>query len=110
MYKPTSPFNLQMTLLKPQKTTVKGSSKKTYTRDMSFFGSFKTFGGTEKTTNGVLSVENTAVVECWYDPAITADCQIEVNGAPYEILGTPENIEMRNMFLRFKIRQIKGGA
>lgn len=73
---------------------------------------FKTFGGTETNNNGVLSVEDTAQVVCWYRPDITADCRIVLlsTGAAYEILGTPENIEQRNMFLKFKVRRIKGGA
>lgn len=110
MYKPSVPFNIPMALLIPKTVTVKASAKKTYAKDISFFGSFRTFGGTEKIDNGVLSVENTAVVECWYNPKIKSDCQVEIGGNIYEILGTPENIEMRNMYLKFKIRQVKGGA
>ena len=32
------------------------------------------------------------------------------NAKCYEILGTPENIEQRNMFLKFKVRRVKGGS
>jgi hypothetical protein len=32
------------------------------------------------------------------------------DGAVYDIIGEPENLEMRNMFLKFKIRRVKGGA
>ena len=73
---------------------------------------FKTFGGTEINNNGVLGVEDTAQVVCWYRPDIKAECRIVLlsTGDVYEILGTPENIEQRNMFLKFKVRRIKGGA
>jgi head-tail adaptor len=81
---------------------------------------FKSYGGTEKNDNGVLSIEDTAQVVCWYRPDIKSDCRLillsagfDDKGKPnaiYEILGEPENIEMRNMFLKFKVRRIKGGA
>lgn len=110
-YKPTTPFNIAAFLMIPQTETVKGVSKKTYIKaEKPFFCSFKTFGGTEREVNGVTVVENTAVIETWYDPTITADCQIEVNGLMYEILGTPENINMRQQYLKFKVRAIRGGA
>ena len=62
--------------------------------------------------NGLYSVENTAVIETWYRPDIKSDCRIGVpqTGEIYEILGQPENIEMRNQYLKIKVRQIKGGA
>ena len=105
------PFNVVLLLQTPKITTVKGSSKKSYIKAGEIYCSFRTFGGTETTTNGALTVENTAVVDTWYNPDITADCRvITADGGTYEILGTPENIEMRNQFMRFKIREIRGGV
>ena len=105
------PFNVVLTLQTPKTTTVKGSPKKTYADAGKIYCSFRTFGGTETTTNGVLTVENTAVVDTWYNPDISADSRvITADGGIYEILGTPENIEMRNQFMRFKIREIRGGV
>lgn len=111
-YKPNTPFNVPLFLLIPTTQTVKGSPKKVYpSQGIMFFGSFRTFGGTEHTENGLLAVENTAVVETWYRPDIKADCRVrDIDGTDYEILGTPENIGMRNQFLKFKIRAVKGGA
>lgn len=105
------PFNVVLMLQTPKITTVKGSSKKSYINVGEIYCSFRTFGGTETTTNGALTVENTAVVDTWYNPNITADCHvITADGGTYEILGTPENIEMHNQFMRFKIREIRGGV
>lgn len=109
-YKPL-PFNVVLTLQTSKIVTVKGSPKKTYTDAGEIYCSFRTFGGTETTSNGALTVENTAVVDTWYNPDITADSRvITADGGVYEILGTPENIEMRCQFMRFKIREIRGGA
>ena len=111
-YRPSEPFNVPMFVFIPVVITVKGSSKKTYPISGELiYCSFRTFGGTETTSNGVLTIEDTAVVETWFRPDIKSDCILEdVNGIRYEILGTPENINMRNQILRFKIRVVKGGA
>lgn len=109
-YKPL-PFNVVLTLQTPKTITAKGSTKKTYVDAGEIYCSFRTFGGTETTSNGALTVENTAVVDTWYNPKITANSRvITADGGVYEILGTPENIEMRCQFMRFKIREIRGGV
>ena len=73
---------------------------------------WKSYGGTETTSNGVLSVEDTAQIVCWYRPDIRSNSRLVrlADGATYEIIGEPENIEMRNQFLKFKVRRVKGGA
>ncbi len=111
-YKPKSAFTTPAMLLVPETVKSSGVSKKVY-QDTGkiIFCSFKTYGGTEKDVNGVIAVEDTATVETWYRPDIKSDCAIKLqSGATYEIMGEPENIEMRNQFLKFKVRRIKGGA
>ena len=115
MYKPTSPFNVALILLIPTSERVSGVKVKSYptlSKGEVINGSFKTFGGTETTENGVYSVVDTAVIETWYRPDIKADCRI-VNpetGVAYEILGTPEDIQQRHQWLKFKVKAVKGGA
>ena len=110
-YKPPTRFDTPVTLLVPTTTSYNGVAKKVYPKTgQTIMVSFRTFGGTETTVNGVLSVENTATVETWYNPAIKSDCRLRLNGRNYEILGDPENINCRNQFLRFKVRAIGGGA
>lgn len=111
-YRPKAPFTVPMFLFIPEIVTVKGSPKKKYpaTGEL-FYCSFRTFGGTEIVSNDVLTIEDTATIETWYRPDIKADCIVKnENGDSYEILGTPENINMRNQILKFKIRKISGGA
>lgn len=110
-YKPNTPFSTAMFVLIPTETKVMGVLKKTYpSQGLLIFGSFKTFGGTERVTDGVYSVEDTAVIETWYTPIIKADCRVKVGDALYEVIGTPENIEMRNQYTKFKVRRVAGGA
>jgi SPP1 family predicted phage head-tail adaptor len=110
-YTPVVPFNVTAWLLIPTYETVKGISKKTYTKDEEPFNcGFRSFGGTETVVNGVTVVEDTAVIETWYDPRIKSGCKVLIEELEYEIMGTPENINMRNQYMRFKVRAIKGGA
>lgn len=115
-YKPSSPFIVSMHFLMPTTTVVKGVNVKKYNKpsdENAFFGSFKTFGGTETQSNGIYSVIDTANIETWYRPDITADCRIclaENHDKLYEIIGTPENINMRNIYMKFKVQAINGGV
>ena len=76
------------------------------------FGTFRTYGGTETTVDGVYSITDTAEIETWYRPDINSDCVIALadTGAVYQVLNEPENIYKRNQFLKFKVKRIKGGA
>lgn len=115
-YKPKTPFNVAMKLLVPSVDNARGARVKDYPDpsavDAVFFGSFRTFGGTERMYNDVYTLEDTATIDTWYDPSITADCRVHVcdTGRTYEIIGTPENIDLRNQFCSFKVRAIGGGA
>lgn len=119
-YKPSLPFNVPLVLLAPTTTSVSGVSKKSFptvqealqNEDNIFYGNFKTYGGTERDVNGVYSIENTANVETWFRPDIQSNCRVAraIDGAIFEIINEPENIEMRNQFLKFKVRRVKGGA
>ncbi len=111
-YKPGEAFLVPMYLFTPQIITAKGSSKKVIPENCKlFYCSFRSFGGTEKVLDNVLSVEDTAVIETWYRTDIKSDSILkDSNGLVYEIIGTPENISMKNQYLKFKIRAKKGGA
>ena len=115
MYRPNEAAQMTTAtrLQTPTSDKVLGVSKKTYA-DIAgvVMVNWKSYGGTETTSNGVLSVEDTAQIVCWYRPDIRSDCRLVrlSDGATYEIIGEPENIEMRNQFLKFKVRRVKGGA
>lgn len=111
-FKP-SLFDTPLILLIPTWETIKGVRKKVYPTDGELiYASFKTYGGTEKEVNGIYSIEDTANVETWYRPDVKSDCRVMIAGtnAIYEIINEPENINMRNQYLKFKVRRIKGGA
>lgn len=114
-YRPQLPFTTAMIIYKPTFVNVQGVRTKTFPAGMQGFtinASFKTYGGTEMNVDGIYSIADTADVETWYRPDVTSDCIVQIAGtdAKYEILNEPENIEMRNQFLKFKVRRIKGGV
>ena len=114
-YKSAVPFNVPMRLLVPTTTYVKGVPKKTWPDpDQSplFYGSFRTFGGTESTVNDLFTVIDTGTIDTWYDPMFSADCRIYLcdTGEIYELMATPENINRRNQYMQLRVRKIGGTA
>ncbi len=112
-FKPSFPFSTPIELLIPSYKKQKGVPVKSFpVTGIRLNCSFKTYGGTETTTNDLYTVLDTANVETWYRPDIKADCRIKLlsTGQVYEIIGNPENIEMRNQFVKFRVQAIEGGA
>ena len=118
-FKPAAVFSQAMVLLIPTYERIHGTPTKSYPTikaaaedDLVFFGSFKTYGGSDRTVNGIFSIEDTAIVETWYRPDIKSDCAIGLpdTGEIFEIVGVPEDIERRHQFLRIRVQAYKGGA
>lgn len=103
-----TPMQIQI----PKSETILGVQKKTYVDDEIITANFKTYGGTESVSNDILSVIDTAQITCWYNPKITSDCRLKrlPDGAIFEVIGEPENLEMRYQILYFKVRRVKGKA
>lgn len=109
-YKPNFPYTTVLELFKPTYNTVKGVTVKSYEYVDNIYCSFKTYGGTETTSNDQLVIEDTANVETWYRPDITSGSQLKLGSKVYEVISEPENIDQRNQFLKFKVRGVKGGT
>lgn len=105
----TTPMRLQV----PVFASSYGVKEKTWENAIGIIiANFKSYGGTEITNNDTLVIEDTAQVVCWYRPDIKGGCRMVrlEDGAIYEIVGEPEDIEARHQFLKFKVRRIVGGA
>ena len=112
-YKVSFPFDVPMKCLIPTETVVKGVPKKTFPdpKDVEvFFGSFKTYGGTENFSNDVYTVFDTAWIETWWNPNVTAACRIYLceTDEIWEVIGRPENIGMRHQFMKLKVQKVGG--
>lgn len=101
------PFQL---LVVSEYEKIKGVSQPIYTKKDIVNCSFKTYGGTEREVNGRYVIYDTATIVTWYRPDIQSNCRLKrlSDGAVFEIINEPENIEMKNQFLKFKIQRIKG--
>lgn len=114
MYRPASANQMTtaMRLQIPKSETVLGVAKKTYIDGDVIMCNFRSYGGTDSESNGVLSVIDTAQITCWYRPDIKGNCRLKrlSDNAVFELLGEPENLEMRNQILYFRVRRVKGGA
>lgn len=115
MYRPNAINELRtpVKLLVPKTEKYNGVAKKVYPKDSEIilFVNWKTFGGTEITVNGVVSIVDTAEVTTWYRPDIEANCRLlRENGSVYEIISEPENCGMNNQFCEFKVERVKGGV
>lgn len=112
-FKPSLPYSTAIELLIPTYSTVKGTPTKTFpATGIQLFCSMKTYMGTDTTNNDLYTVVDTANIETWYRPDIKSDCRIKVlaTGDVYEVIGKPENINMRNQFCKFRVQAVEGGA
>lgn len=112
-FKPQIPFDVAFKLLKPTSTIVKGVTKKVFSspeNSETFNGSFRTYGGSENTSNDVYTVFDTGIIDTWYRPDITSDCRVYIceTGETYEIINRPENIGMRHQYIQFKVQKVGG--
>lgn len=112
-FKASMPFNVPMKLLVPVTVSEYGAVKKTFSDPETselFYGSFRTFGGTEGMRDDVYTIVDTAVIDTWYRPDIKADCQIYLcdTAQVFDIISDPEDIDFRHQFLQFKVRKIGG--
>lgn len=73
---------------------------------------FKTYGGKETTINGRYVILDTAYITTWYRPDITSGCLMKrmSDGALYEIINEPDNVEQGNRYLKFTVQRYKGKA
>lgn len=111
MYRPKKTFNTQFMILVPTIKNVKGKVVYNYpdTGDI-INAAYTTFGGTEGIINDLYTVIDTGTVETWYRPDITSIVRLKrSDGKVYNVEGDPENIEMRNQFLKIKVRCIGNG-
>jgi len=103
----TTPIRVQRRI----ETTVNGAPKVSYVdADPALdFCNWKGKGGTESTQSGALVVEDTAEVVMWYRPDLSQKDRLLLNDNPelaYEIIGPPDNVEQRNMYMILKVRRM----
>ena len=109
-YKPQLPFNVPAMLLKRSMRKVNGVNQENFTEKTMFYCAAKSYGGTEKVVNGVYVIEDTWQIDTWFNPAFDKGDRIRFldDKTEFEILASPENINRRGQYMRFKIVRIGG--
>ena len=112
MYKPQQPLNVPARILSATFEKINGVTKKTFQPAGDFFCSAKSYGGTERTINDKYVIEDTLEIETWYRNDLFAADHILLldDNSEWEVLNTPEDIERRHLYMKFKVRRIRGGA
>lgn len=113
-YRPKSIDELRtpVQLLIPTYTLYNGVRQPTFPASGDvIFVNFKSYGGTETTVNGLISILDTANVTTWYRPDIASGCALKLeDGRIYKIISEPEDIEMQHKYCAFKVQRVKGGT
>lgn len=109
-YTPNLPFNVPAMLLKRSKAKINGVNQETFAERPMFYCSAKSYGGTEKIVNGVYVIEDTWQIDTWYNPDFGKGDRIRFldDNTEYEIVASPENINRRGQYMRFKVVSIGG--
>lgn len=110
-YEANLPFDIPALHLKRSLKKVNGVNQEKFTADKKpFYCSAKSYGGTEKVVNGVYVIEDTWVIDAYYNPSFSKGDKIRFldDNSEFEILASPENINRRGQYMRFKVIAIGG--
>lgn len=74
------------------------------------FCNVKSYGGTNVINGNEWRVEDTLDLVTWYRPDITSNSAVEIDGKMYEVMGAPEDCEMRHIWMKFKVKRVADGC
>lgn len=95
---------------KATSVTVNGRIAKTYEAVGTVRGKFKQKGTAEINANGLTVVNDKTTFMTWYKKDFAAADILTIGGVDFEIIGTPENVEMRGRYCILNLERIEGGA
>lgn len=112
MYKPANIREFVTTAVHKKATNqlTNGRLSKGYTEVGTIKGKFKQKGTAETNANGLTVINEKTTFTTWYKKDFAAADILEINGFDYEIIGKPENVEMRSRYSVLTLERIGGGA
>lgn len=112
MYKPakTREFITPAVHKKTTNETVNNRAKKKLVVVGTVRGKFKQKGTAEIKANGLTVVTDKTTFTTWFKADFAAADILTIGGVDYQIIGTPENVEMRNRYAIITLERIGGGA
>lgn len=112
MYKPANirEFLTPAVHKKMVSVTISGRTKKEPKVVGNARGKFKQKGTAETSANGLTVISEKTTYTTWYKADYEAKDILTIGGIDFEIVGTPENVEMRNRYSIITLERIDGGA
>lgn len=112
MYKPANIRNFKVVAIhkKANSVVINGRTIKNYEEVGRVKGQFKQKGTREQTANGVYVVNDNITFITWWKKDFQASDILNINGVDYQIIGTPENVELRGKYAVINLEKIEGGA
>ena len=112
MYKPANirEFVTPAVHKKASSKKVNGRSTNVYTEVGTIRGKFKQKGTAETTANGLTIINDKTTFITWFKADIMAADILTIGGIDFEIIGKPENVEMRSRYMVLTLELISGGA
>lgn len=114
MYKPAriSEFITPAVHKKPQVVENNGRTQKTFVEASKpqIRGKFKLKGTSEINANGLIVVNDKTSFITWWKNDFASGDVLNIGGSDYQIIGTPENVEMRGRYAVLNLEKIEGGA
>lgn len=110
-YQPQAPFNVPFKVLSATLTKVNGVNTTTFVEGTEiYFCSAKAYVGTNKTINDVNAEEDTLTIDTYYIPTLKKNDHIVLldDNSEWLVPLTPENINRRNQYSRFKVVRVHG--
>lgn len=95
---------------KPVEELINGRSIKTLQEKGAIRGKFKQKGSSDIDANGLFVVNTSTTFITWWKSNFEAKDVLTIGGIDYEIVGEPENVEMRNRYAILTLSKISGGA
>lgn len=112
MYKPANirEFITPAVHKKSISKTVNNRTTKRLTEVGTVRGKFKQKGTAETNANGLTVINEKTTFTTWFKADFAAADILTINGVDYQIIGTPENVEMRSRYAVLTLERIGGGA
>lgn len=113
-YQPQTPFTVPFKILSATKKKINGVNTNTYPEPSEvkevYFCSAKAYIGSNKVINDLATEEDSLVVDSYYMPNLKRNDRIILldDNSIWELPLSPENIDRRNHWSRFKVVRIHG--
>lgn len=110
-YQPQTPFNVPFKILSSTLEKVNGVNTLTFVEGAEiYYCSAKAYVGSNKSVNKLESEEDTLTIDSYYIPTLKKNDRIILldDNSVWELPLTPENINRRSQYSRFKVVRIHG--